>query len=289
MTKFKLIAEIGCNHKGEIDIAKKMIEVASNFCKADVAKFQKRSNLELLSFDQYNSPHPTPENSYGTTYGKHREFLEFDLDQHKYLKKCCEKNNIDYSCSVWDITSANEICSLKINIIKIPSALNLNFELIDKILELHKGEIHVSTGMTTSTQIENIFNHFKKRNLENRLVLYHCTSDYPANFDDINLYEINNIKEKYPNIKANGFSGHHNGISIDIAAATLGATYIERHFTLDRTWKGTDHAASLEPQGLMRLKRDLIALEKSLSSKKNPEQILDSEKLQYEKLKWKKN
>ena len=111
--KPKVIAEIGCNHKGNMETAREMINVASIFCKVDCVKFQKRNPKELLSDTEYNTPHPNPTNAYGETYGAHREFLEFDLDQHKQLKKWCEEMNLIYSTSVWDITSALEIITLQ--------------------------------------------------------------------------------------------------------------------------------------------------------------------------------
>jgi sialic acid synthase len=108
----KIIAEIGCNHKGDMQIAKEMITTAAIFCKVDVIKFQKRTPKELLSPAEYDAPHPNPENAYGKTYGEHREFLELDLDQHKQLKNWCEELGVTYSSSVWDLTSAKEIASL---------------------------------------------------------------------------------------------------------------------------------------------------------------------------------
>ena len=286
----KLIAEIGCNHKGDIDIATEMIKIAANQCNADIIKFQKRSSKHLLTETQYKSPHLAPEHSYGNTYGEHREFLEFDLDQHKFLKKECEKYDTEYSCSVWDLVSAEEIISLNPQIIKIPSAQNLNLDLLSFVCKNFKNEIHISMGMTTNNEIDKIYYYFENNFRNKDVVFYHCTSNYPADFSDLNLLEINNLIEKFENkIKSIGFSGHHNGISMDIAAATLGASYIERHFTLDRTWKGTDHAASLEPQGLKKLKRDLVNLSFALNYKTNPNAVLKSELFQYNKLKWKKN
>lgn len=111
----KIIAEIGCNHKGDMKIAKEMIMTAATYCKADVVKFQKRCNKELLTSEEYNAPHPHPENSYGPTYGAHREFLEFSLEQHRQLQEWCKEFGIEYSTSVWDITSAKEICTLHPN------------------------------------------------------------------------------------------------------------------------------------------------------------------------------
>ena len=127
MTNYKkpyVIAEIGCNHKGDIEIAKELIKVAKIFCNVDAVKFQKRHNKELLTEEQYNAPHPNPVNSYGDTYGAHREFLEFDVNQHQELKDYCEDIGLDYSTSVWDLTSAKEIAGLQPKFIKIPSACN---------------------------------------------------------------------------------------------------------------------------------------------------------------------
>ena len=143
-----LIAEIGCNHKGDFEIAKKMIETAAK-CGADYVKFQKRDNIFLLK-EKFNLPHPVPENSYGNTYGEHREYLEFNIKQHIKLSKICKKNKIKYSISVWEKNSAQEIISSGINLdyIKIPSACNLDFEMMEILLKKFKKKIHVSLGMT---------------------------------------------------------------------------------------------------------------------------------------------
>ena len=282
----KVIAEIGCNHKGEMRIAKELLEIASQ-SGILVAKFQKRNNKELLTAEQYSSPHPNPINSYGETYGAHREFLELDLAQHQELKQYAESLNLIYSSSVWDITSANEIVSLNPEIIKVPSACNNHFDMLKVLRDQYKGEVHISFGMTTKNEEEDVVAFFEKNNQASRLVLYSCTSGYPVSFDDICMLEIIRIKEKFHNrVKSIGFSGHHLGIAVDVAAYTLGAEWIERHFTLDRTWKGTDHSASLEPTGLRKLSRDLNATYKSLSYKKT--EILDVEKVQKEKLKFRK-
>ncbi len=262
----KIICEIGGNHKGEFELAKEMVKIASNFCDVDIIKFQKRNNRELLSEDEFNKPHPNPEHSYGETYGAHRENLEFNIDQHKELKKYCESFNKIYSSSVWDITSANEIVSLNPSIIKIPSAMNLNFPLLSHICKIYNGEIHLSLGMTFDKEIAKIIDFFENKNKLNNLVIYYCRSSYPAYEDKLNLNQISKLKSLYGDkIKSIGFSGHHPGISIDIAAYTLGAEYFERHFTLNRTFKGTDHAASLEPDGLRRLVRNLRETKIALS------------------------
>lgn len=285
--KPKVIAEIGCNHRGDIETAKELINVAKIFCKADIVKFQKRNNKELLTEEQYSAPHPNPVNAYGLTYGEHREFLEFDLDQHKELKAYCGDIGIVYATSVWDLTSAKEITSLNPELIKIPSACNNNFVMLDWLCQNYKGEIHVSTGMTTKQEIDDLINFFIERGRNKDLVLYNCTSGYPVPFSDVCLLDISLLKEKYEHlVKEIGFSGHHLGIAIDVAAYTLGASYIERHYTLDRTWKGTDHAASLEPDGIRRIVRDLKATYDSLSYKQSD--ILPIEQVQRDKLKYKK-
>lgn len=283
----KLIAEIGCNHKGDMEIAKELIKVAKIFCNADVVKFQKRNNKELLTEDQYNAPHPNPSNSYGSTYGEHREYLEFTVQQHAELKTFCESMDIAYSSSVWDLTSAKEIASLKPQLIKIPSACNNNYEMLSWLCDNYEGEIHLSIGMTTKNEVEDLIQFFISKGRNKDLVIYSCTSGYPVPFEDVSLLEICWLKEQYADkVKAIGFSGHHLGIAVDVAAYTLGAEWIERHYTLDRTWKGTDHAASLEPEGVRRLVRDLKAVHKSLSYKSKD--ILDIEAVQREKLKNKK-
>ena len=287
MTPYKkpfIIAEIGCNHKGEIEIAKELIKVAKIFCNVDAVKFQKRNNRELLTEEQYNQPHPNPANSYGETYGEHREYLEFDLDQHQEIKDFCEEIGITYSTSVWDLTSAKEIASLKPNFIKIPSACNNNDEMLIWLCKNYNGEIHISTGMTTKEEIDDIVKLFKSNNRNNDLVLYNCTSGYPVPFEDVCLLDIKLLIDKYGDeVKHIGFSGHHLGIAVDIAAYTLGANIIERHYTIDRTWKGTDHAASLEPMGLRKLSRDLNAVYKALNYKN--QDILPIEQEQRNKLK----
>ena len=286
--KPRLIAEVGCNHKGDMEIAKELIRTAAIYCKADVIKFQKRCNRELLTPEQYNAPHPNPANSYGKTYGEHREFLEFTAQQHAELKKYCEEMGITYSTSVWDMTSAKEIAALEPELIKIPSACNNHYEMLQWLCDNYKGEIHVSLGMTTHEEEEALIKLFEDNNRAKDVVLYVCTSGYPVPFDDMCLLEINRVREAYGDrVKEIGFSGHHLGIAADVAAYTLGATTIERHYTLDRTWKGTDHAASLEPEGIRKLKRDLMAVNKALTYKSA--EVLPIEQVQRDKLKYRKH
>ena len=191
----KIIAEIGCNHKGDINIAKEMIQTAALYCKADVVKFQKRCNRELLTPEEYNAPHPHPENSYGATYGEHREFLEFNLEQHRQLQAWCKEFGIEYSTSVWDLTSAKEIASLHPKLIKIPSACNLNKIMLGWLCDNYEGEIHLSFGMTTKAEEEEIVSFFEAKGRNKDLVLYNCTSGYPVPFEDICLMHIDQIKK----------------------------------------------------------------------------------------------
>ena len=280
----KIIAEIGCNHMGDMQIAYEMIKIGAQFCNVDTIKFQKRDPKTFLTPDEYNSPHPNPAHSYGSTYGEHREALEFDLEQHKQLKAWCEEWKVAYSCSVWDLVSAKEIASLNSDYIKVPSASNLDFKMLSFLCDEFPGEMHVSLGMTTREEEAAIINFFKSKKRNEDLIIYSCTSGYPVPFEDICLYEIKRLKNEYGElVKGIGFSGHHLGIAADIAAFTIGATRIERHFTLDRTWKGTDHAASLEPDGLRRLVRDLRNAAKALRYKDRD--ILQIEEYQRKKLK----
>ena len=283
----RLIAEAGCNHKGDMNIAKELIRTAAIYCKADVIKFQKRCPRELLTPEQYAAPHPNPANAYGKTYGEHREFLEFDLEQHRELKAYCEEVGIIYSTSVWDFTSAKEIASLNPELIKIPSASNNHYPMLEWLCDNYAGEIHISLGMTTHDEEEKLIGLFEEKGRNKDLVLYSCTSGYPVAFEDVCLCEITRLKNAYgERVKEIAFSGHHLGIAIDIAAYTLGASTIERHYTLDRTWKGTDHAASLEPEGIRKLKRDLNAAYQALSYKS--QDILPVESVQRDKLKYRK-
>lgn len=283
-----VVAEIGCNHKGDMAIAKEMIKTASIYCKVDAVKFQKRCNHELLTNEQYNAPHPNPFNSYGKTYGEHREFLEFSIEQHAELKEYCEQMNILYSTSVWDLTSARDIAGLNPKFIKIPSACNNHYEMLEWLCDNYGGEIHISLGMTERREEEKLIRLFENKGRNKDLIIYACTSGYPIPFEDVCLLEISRIKNSYGSrVKQIGFSGHHLGIAVDVAAYTLGASIIERHYTLDRTWKGSDHVASLEPDGVRKLKRNLLATYTALRYKEKD--ILNIEIEQRNKLKYRKH
>jgi|SRR6267142_137046 len=286
MSEFVLIAEVGCNHKGDFAIAKEFIDMAVVFCQVRHMKFQKRTVKELLTEEEYNKPHPVPYHAYGDTYGAHREALELNLEQHRELKRYCEERGGIYSVSVWDMTALQEVMSLQPESIKIPSAMNTHREMVEYACRNYPGVIHISLGMTTRAEETALMNLVRDHGRMKDVVVYACTSGYPISASESCLLEIVRLNEMYgKEVRAIGYSGHHNGISLDVAAGTLGATYIERHFTLNRTWKGTDHAASLEPDGLRRLSRNLQQLKEALTYKDS--ELLPIEEPQREKLKWK--
>lgn len=289
MLKFNkpiFIAEFCCNHMGSLDIAKVMIDLASE-AGADVVKFQKRDIEEWTNRkpNVYNNKHPNPSNSFGNTYKEHREALEFSFDEHKILKDYCDKKNVEYSASVWDIKSAKEICSLNPFMIKVASPCNSNFELLEWLCNNYFGEIHLSLGMTSHDEIERIVNLFVDNKRNEDLVLYACTSGYPVEFEDMCILEIHYLLEKYGSIvKKIGFSGHHIGTTIDVAAYTLGASVIERHFTIDKDLKGTDQKVALTKNEFAKLVNDVNDVYKALKYK--DKDILDVEVKNKEKLKW---
>merc|ERR1711998_533651 len=179
-----------------------------------------------------------------------------------------------------------EMITIPCDFLKVPSACNNHFEMLKVLRDEYKGDVHVSTGMTTKKEIEDVVKFFEETGAaKTRLVIYNCTSGYPVPFPDICMLEINRLYEEYGDrVGEIAFSGHHLGIAVDIASYALGAKWVERHFTKDRTWKGTDHAASLEPAGLEKLCRDLKATYKVMSYKNTD--ILDVEQVQRKKLKF---
>ena len=279
-----LVAEIGCNHTGRLELAKEMV-VAARLSGAAFAKFQKRSPKELLSEAEYNAPHPVPRNAYGPTYGLHREALEFTQEQHAELKAFCETTGIGYASSVWDIRSAREICELNPAYIKVPSACNVNFAMLTWLVENFAGAIHVSLGMTARVEERQILGLFASAGRLDDLVLYACTSGYPVRSGEVCLLEIRRLIDAYGDrVRTIGYSGHNLGFAVDLAACTLGAQWIERHFTLDRSMKGTDHTASLEPTGFRALSDSLTEVCEALTFKEA--EILPVEHEMRQKLKW---
>ncbi len=276
----KLVAEVACGHLGDINLAREMVKMAY-VAGADYVKFQKRNPSESIPPEMQNKPHPNKDFAYGKTYLEHRMALELSVEAHAELKEYAESLGIGYSTSVWDVTSAREIIDLKPDFIKVPSACNVNGELLYTLLNDYNGKIHISTGMTTVLEFEFIHNLIQSS--PERFVVYHCTSEYPCPFDHLYLLEINRLVTKFQNTEI-GFSNHGPGIASDIAAYILGVTWIERHFTYDRTAKYTDAAASLEMGGLAKLARDLKNVYKALRWKEemSPQELEQRKKLKQE-------
>ncbi len=278
MEDIQITAEFCCNHMGDLNVAKNMIDAlatADEKARVNIIKFQKRTPKELLTPEKYNAPHSNPKNSYGNTYGEHREFLEFSREQHKELKEYCEQNGFIYSSSVFDKTALLEILSLNPKIIKIGSANNTDLRLLDYLVKNYDGEIHISLGCITREEEQKIIKVINEK-IEN-VVLYACTSAYPPKKGELCLMEVRRLKEKYGNVvKGIGFSGHHKGFYPDIAALALGATYFERHFTLNKKFKGTDHKISLTTEEISKLVKILKNINSELRYR--PDGILNCEK-----------
>lgn len=256
-----IVAEIGCNHMGDPKTAMRMSDVAFA-CGVNYVKFQKRSPSECLTPEQYSKPY-SGDNSFGITYGKHRERLEILINDWYDIT---HETELDYDkgmfATVFDFTSLKEcIECLDMPIIKIGSAQINRFELLGAVVASGK-KIILSTGMSTIEEIDNAFEIIKN----NEPVLMQCTSVYPCPEDQVNLNVIPMLKKRYG--CEVGLSGHYVSGSgaIEAAAVALGATWIERHFTLDRTWKGTDQAASLEPEGLKSVVKAIRTAEQALGS-----------------------
>lgn len=257
-----IIAEVGQNHQGEFTIAKDLLRTAA-LCGVDAVKLQKRCVRELLSDEEYRRPYDTP-HSFGKTYGEHREALELHVDAWVELMAYAREIGVELFGSAWDLTSAAVLQRLGCAQFKVPSAALTNLPLLERLGSFGK-PIIVSTGMSTIEEIDRAVEVLRG----SELYLLQCTSAYPAPFDQVHLRAMETLAQRYG--CPVGLSGHHRGIAVDAAAVALGARLLERHFTLDRTWRGTDHAASLEPPGLSRLVRDVRAVEAALGS---PEKVV---------------
>ena len=252
-----VIAEIGNNHQGELATAKELIR-AAKICGADAVKSQKRDIDSLLTPQEYARPYES-RHAFGRTYGEHREALELSRGQWAEMFTYAAELGIDFFASPWDITSARLLCELGCPLFKVPSAALTNHPLLVEIASYGRPVV-LSTGMSTLQEIDEAVRLLK----DTELYILQCTSAYPAEFDSINLKVMPALAARHG--RPVGLSGHHRGIAVDGAAVALGARVVERHFTLDRTWKGTDHAASLEPPGLEKLVRDIRAVEQALGS-----------------------
>lgn len=275
----KVVAELGAVHLGSMDRARNLIRLAKE-AGVDFVKFQKRNPHECVPEKIKNLPHPNKDFAYGNTYLEHRLALELTIDQHFELMQHCGLYDVKYSCSVWDMTSAREICSIQPAFIKIPSACNHDLQLINYVIDNFAGDIHISTGLTSKIATFELLKFIMS--WPSRFVVYHCTSIYPCPFDKLNLLEIEELCSLKKTGVRIGFSNHGYGIAADIAAYVLGAEYIERHFIDDRTIRHTDAAASLEFDGMRRLCRDLKNVHTSLTYK--PNEIYLEEQKQSDKL-----
>lgn len=257
-----VIAEIGNNHQGNLDTALEMIKVAAT-CGVQAVKFQKRSNKSLYTKAYYNREYDN-ENSYGATYGEHREFLEFGFDEYVKLKKCAEAKGVEFMVSAFDFESVDFLEKLGVTCYKIASGDLTNIPLLEHIVKLDK-PMFVSTGAATMEEVQLAYKTVLAYN--EKLCLLHCTAGYPTEYQDLNLKIIENFKRIFPRAII-GYSGHDNGILAPVIAYMLGATVVEKHFTLNHSWKGTDHKFSLEPVGLRKQVRDLRRLDISLGDGK---------------------
>ena len=246
-----VIAEIGHNHQGNLETAKEMFKVAKA-CGADAVKLQKRDNRELYTEAGYNKPYENP-NSYGATYGEHREFLEFGLEEYQELKDYAKEIDVTMFSTAFDYSSADFLANLDMPAFKLASGDLKNIPLLTHIAQFQKPMI-LSTGGGTMEDVNRAYDAVMPINQQ--LCLLQCTAGYPAEFDELNLRVITTFRERFEDTTV-GLSSHDNGIAMAVAAYMLGARVIEKHFTLNHTWKGTDHAFSLEPIGFRKMVRDL--------------------------------
>jgi sialic acid synthase len=249
-----VIAEIGHNHQGNLETAKDMFRAAKE-CGADAVKLQKRDNRALYTKDLYDKPYDN-RNSYGNTYGEHREALEFGWKEYVELKEYANEIGIQMFATAFDFSSADFLAKLDVPAFKVASGDLKNIPLLTYIAKFQKPMI-VSTGGATMIDVKNAYDAITPIN--EQLCLLQCTAGYPAEFSELNLRVITTYRERFPNIVV-GLSSHDNGIAMAGAAYVLGARVVEKHFTLNHTWKGTDQAFSLEPIGLKKMVRDLSRL-----------------------------
>jgi len=246
-----VIAEVGHNHQGNLETALKLIRLAA-YSGANAVKFQKRNNYKLFTKNAFDAAY-TSENSFGATYGEHREALEFGKEEYLACIDEARRCGIDFFATAFDFDSADFLAELDMPAFKIASGDLKSIPLIEYVAKKGK-PIILSTGGGEMPDIERAVNAVLKHN--SNLALLQCTAGYPPEYSELNLNVIKTYKEKFPGITI-GYSGHDSGIAMSLVAYILGARVIEKHFTLNRAMKGTDHAFSLEPQGMQKLVRDL--------------------------------
>lgn len=259
----KTIAEIGINHNGDLDIAKRLIDIAA-FSGFDYVKFQKRTPHKCVPEHKKDEIRKTPWGE--ITYLQYRHMVEFGVDEYSEINEYCQSRGIEWFASVWDLESA-KFMSQFTDIVKIPSALITDLDLI-KYCRNHFETLIISTGMSTEEEIREAV----KVGMPN--VLMHTNSTYPAPVDELNLLYIKWLKHAYG--REVGYSGHEYGIETTYAAAALGATWIERHITVDRYMWGSDQLSSVEPEGMIKLVKGLKNIEKSMGTY-GPRKVLQSE------------
>jgi N-acetylneuraminate synthase len=255
MKKTYIIAEIGINHNGDLNIAKRLIDIAA-LSGCDAVKFQKRNPDVCVPEHQKNIIRETPWGS--MTYLEYKHKVEFNKHEYDEIDLYCKEKGIAWSASPWDLDSLDFINQYNLPFIKIPSAMLTNEDLLIACAKSNK-KVILSTGMSTEEEIDNAVGIIKEHT--NNFSLLHCNSTYPAPLNELNLSTIKTLKDKY-NCEV-GYSGHEFRIGTTVAAVYLGATIIERHITLDRTMWGTDHLSSVEPQGLIKLVKGIRELEEA--------------------------
>ena len=255
-----VIAEIGHNHQGNIDTAFELIKAAAAMG-ADAVKFQKRNNRRLYTQEMYNKPYEH-ENSYGATYGLHRDFVEFDLQKYQRLVQCAAENNVEFMSTPFDEDSVDFLEQLDVPAYKVASGDLTNTPLLEYIAKLGKPML-ISTGASTLEEIHIAYETVAR--YQEQICLLHCTSGYPTDYEHLNLKGIETLRREFPEAVI-GYSGHDNGILAPVLAYMLGASVVEKHFTLNRSWKGTDHKFSLEPAGMQKMVRDLRRVDTSLGN-----------------------
>ena len=248
-----VVAEIGINHNGDIDLAKKLINVAIG-ADCDAVKFQKRTIDVVYTPEELAKPRESP---FGNTNGDLKRGLEFGREEFEELDRYCREVKIDWFASCWDEASVDFIAQFQVPCFKIASASITDDNLLRHTRAVGK-PIILSTGMSTIEQVDRAVDVLGKKDL----VILHACSTYPAYYEELNLKVIDVLRDRYG--VPVGYSGHETGLPSSVTAATLGACIVERHITLDRSMWGSDHAASLEPNGITRLVRDIRLIEKSM-------------------------
>jgi N-acetylneuraminate synthase/sialic acid synthase len=257
-TSCYVIAEIGHNHQGSLDKARELFREAKQ-AGADAVKLQKRDNRGLYTKAAFDKPYDN-ENSFGATYGEHREFLEFGRDEYRALQSYAKELGIDFFATAFDIASADFLQSLDVPAFKIASGDLKSGPLLEHVARFGKPMV-ISTGGGVYEDVERAYETIRAINPQ--VAVLQCTAGYPAAFEELDLRVISQYRERFPDAVI-GFSGHDSGIAMPVAAYVLGARIVEKHFTLNRAMKGTDHAFSLEPVGLRKMVRDLQRTHRAL-------------------------